>query len=94
MCRMFSALMKLNKARMGPEIYQRELRRAIDHLSFALEVYRMQAKSGRFFLHEHPATASSWKLDEVIQFIREFDAHVVVGDLCLFGKLETRASHL
>ena len=31
-------------------------------LGFALEVYQMQLDAGRHFLHEHPASASSWQV--------------------------------
>ena len=29
------------------------------------QVYRTQALQGRWFLHEHPASASSWSLKEI-----------------------------
>ena len=31
------------------------------HLAFCAELYQMQLSAGRYFLHEHPLTASSWK---------------------------------
>ena len=30
-------------------------------LELAVELYSVQLRAGRHFLHEHPATASSWK---------------------------------
>ena len=44
-----------------PADYQFELHRARRHLEFMVKLYRRQAECGRYFLHEHPAHASSWK---------------------------------
>ena len=36
------------------------------HLRFVCSLYRQQVASGRFFLHEHPASAVSWREDEIM----------------------------
>eukprot|EP00972_Heterocapsa_arctica_P038713 5705602-Heterocapsa_arctica.AAC.1 len=41
------------------------------HLHFCLKLYNIQLRAGRYFLHEHPATATSWKDPEVINFMRQ-----------------------
>ena len=33
------------------------------HIEFCIELYREQLKHGRYFLHEHPAYATSWQLE-------------------------------
>ena len=34
------------------------------HLQFVGELYKQQVKEGRWFLHVHPASATSWSLKE------------------------------
>ena len=54
-------------------------------LGFALSVYTWQVRRGRYFLHEHPASASSWKLEEV-QAVRCLDGVTTMTcDACMFG---------
>ena len=40
--------------KLGKERYERELRQAVDHILFMLQVYALQIESGRYFVHEHP----------------------------------------
>ena len=61
MCKAFSILQGLNKERMGPVRYEEMLRQARIHFEFCASLYQIQADQGRYFLHEHPASASSWK---------------------------------
>ena len=35
------------------------------HIEFCTELYAYQMRQGRYFLHEHPQSAGSWKLPEV-----------------------------
>jgi hypothetical protein len=59
--------------------------KATAHMNFMATIYKEQLKEGRYFLHEHPAGASSWKLD-AIQKIRGSEGVVsVLGDMCAFG---------
>ena len=41
-------------------------------------------RNGLYFLHEHPATASSWQLDTVQSMMHRRGVHAVVGDICTF----------
>ena len=77
--------MRLNKSKMGRQRYERELRLAVDHILFMLEIYQMQIDGGRYFLHEHPAGASSWQLPEVQQFILTNEVELITNHLCMFG---------
>ena len=54
MCRMFSQMMRVNRKKMGELRYRRELRAAVDHVIFMLQVYELQMQEGRYFVHEHP----------------------------------------
>ena len=40
---------------------------------------------GRYFLHEHPATASSWAEVEVQQLMMAKGGHIAVCHMCRFG---------
>ena len=76
-----------NYRRMDPAVV---LRRKVEGrvlLEFAAQVYRVQLAAGRHFLHEHPASASSWA-EPCMQKLRSaHGVHEVVGDQCRFGLL-------
>ena len=51
-CTYYSILTKLNFSRMNPEVLRRRLMEAQVLLNFAMEIYEMQLRGGRHFLHE------------------------------------------
>ena len=42
---------------------------AVEHMRFVIQLYREQLDNGRYFLHEHPANATSWRLDFVEELL-------------------------
>ena len=48
-----------NEERQGKSV------EAIEHVRFVVKLYQILAEAGRWFLHEHPARASWWDLDEI-----------------------------
>ena len=62
-----------------------ELKRAKQHLEFCVELYREQAKAGPYFLHEHPAYASSWQTDIMEDSMRDNGVVKVTADQCQYG---------
>ena len=60
-------------------------------LRFAVKVYRLQAEASRYYVHEHPATDSSWKEKELKDLARQEGTITVTSDLCMFG-LTTKGS--
>ena len=68
MCKMFSQLQHLSPWNDKKQERWVEDRR---HIEFVCQIYRMQMQSGNWFLHEHPAGASSWGLREVKQIMYE-----------------------
>ena len=58
---------------------------AIEHIKFVVEIYREHAKNGRLFLHEHPAQASSWDLEEIREMASKEGVTVTVADQCMYG---------
>ena len=55
------------------------------HLEFAAEMYEAQSKAGRYYLHEHPASASSWKEPVIQHLINNHGGIVTVAHLCQYG---------
>ena len=89
-CTMFSTLQNLSCKPWSSE-RQQKLSDAIKHVEFAVELYEMQAKEGRWFLHEHPASAGSWNLEAMRKMARRAGVRVVVADQCQYG-LKTHGS--
>ena len=61
MCTAFSTWQRINNLIRDPVTVAAEKKRAIQHLEFCIELYREQIRGGRYFVHEHPAYASSWQ---------------------------------
>ena len=51
---------------------------------FAIKLYRIQHDAGRFFLHEHPASASSWRLPEIQSLMEDLGIKKVNAHMCRF----------
>ena len=59
---------------------------ACEHLRFCASVYLLQYNIGKYFLHEHPLTATSWLL-KFMGALRAWPRiDLIVGDQCLFGR--------
>ena len=89
MCTMFSSLQNLTKDKSKADWSER-YNEAKKHIQFAVCLYEEQRKEGRPFLHEHPATATSWDLEELKKLEAKTGAHIHVADQCMYG-LETWA---
>ena len=59
-CTDFCTIQNLNRRFWSPAEVRRRRAEAMALLGFAVEIYWLQLEAGRHFLHEHPATASSW----------------------------------
>ena len=57
----------------------------LGHLEYAVQLYWEPISRGRFFIHEHPATASSWGLAMIKELERHPGVQVVTGDMCRWG---------
>ena len=68
------------------DVYKARLAEALEHLKFCCRVYRWQVDRGCYFLHEHPWSASSWKLP-LMKAMREVPGvGLYCGDQCPFGQ--------
>jgi hypothetical protein len=81
---------RLNYKRMSGAEEQRRKTEANVLLDFALEVYEHQLRYGRHFLHEHPASATSWAVPRMTELRKRKGVSEVVGHLCQYG-LTTRS---
>ncbi len=84
-CTMFCSLQDLNKGKRDEEEFQRKLEVAKKHVRFCLELYQLQVDEGRFFLHEHPNSSTSWSMPEVIKMIALEGVDTTVCDMCAYG---------
>ena len=84
-CTMFSALQNLNILKMDSEEARRRLKEAMEHVAFGVLMCLKQAKAGRMFLFEHPATASFWQtaLLNKLYFVK--GGQRVNFDFCMMG---------
>ena len=48
-------------------------------------LYRIQHENGMYFLHEHPHSATSWKMPEVEEIMGLDGVELTKGDMCAFG---------
>ena len=85
MCTAFSSWQRINDKIMDPTVCAAEKARGLIHLSFCVDLYREQHKNNRYFLHEHPASATSWQ-SEVMEKLSSEDGIIkVTCDQCQYG---------
>jgi hypothetical protein len=88
-CTYFSTLTQSNYSRMDPRKVARCKAEAQVLLDFAMQVYEMQLRAGRHFLHEHPQSASSWQDPKMVKMLAHPRVGTAVAHLCQYG-LKTR----
>ena len=54
-----------------------------------MKLYNSQREAGRYFLHEHPAAASSWQEQCVQKLMGKDGVTRVIGDQCRYGLVAT-----
>ena len=84
-CTPFSRLQALNYPHMDQAKVQEMMRAGIMHLEFCIELYWIQLEAGRFFLHEHPDSASSWQVKAMQKLLEDERVLHVKGDMCAQG---------
>ena len=86
MCTAFCSWQALNEARHDPATRGRDKVRAMVHMNFVCELYAEQVKAGRYIVHEHPETATSWSEDCVQKIMQMTGVHSCVCDQCQYGQ--------
>ena len=92
MCTALSIMNQINYAKMAPEEVQRRLEYGRTHFEFCAKLYAIQWKSGRYFLHEHPAEATSGQEDCIKRVLQKQGVTKVTGDQCMYG-LQSNDGH-
>ena len=86
MCTAFCAWQYLNPIKSkDKDAMRKAYLKAVEHMRFVIRLYREQLDNGRYFLHEHPAGATSWRLDFVEDLLKTPSVGRVVGDQCQYG---------
>lgn len=89
-CTHWCSLQAVNVERMGRAEWARRMHESRVHLEFVCRMYKLQADAGRYYLHEHPATARRWKEQCVIRTMQATNGIQVSGDMCRFGMTTRR----
>ena len=89
-CTLMSTLQTLNIHRYRHDAewmarFNKELEKAKEHVRFCCRVYHMQLRGGRYFLHEHPWAARSWKINGIVELAEDPRVSVTKADQCMFG---------
>ena len=78
-------MQNLNNGKRDEDEVRRKLVEARIHLNFCAELYRMQIEGGRYYLHEHPTSASSWN-EKCMQDILKHPENIVTRvHMCAYG---------
>ncbi len=86
MCTHFTTWQRLNEVKSKDVASTKRARTAaIVHMDFVAELYGEQMQDGRYFLHEHPLSASSWELASISKLNSDPRVDRVHGDQCQFG---------
>ena len=86
-CGAFSSWMHVNYSKMSEEEAQEKMWNGMRHLAFAIEVCRIQARAGRYFAFEHPASATSWTTGMMQALLGTAGAQRVTFDFCTLGMM-------
>ena len=89
-CTAMSVMQNINKERRDPAVVRREIQAAEEHIRFCIVLYKLQIKNRRYFVHEHPEGASSWKMQEMVELAMMPGVNVVTFDMCCFGMVATQ----
>ena len=89
-CTYFSMLQELTKAVQKDNAewnhkFQMNFDKAKRHVKCCCSLYKLQSAAGRYFLHEHPWTARSWKLGCIKEVGQLQGAQKVQAHMCRFG---------
>ena len=84
-CTVFSPMQNINQKHHHGPAWEEKYQEGCDLLFFASRCYWDQIERGMFFLHEHPATASSWNMECITELAAHPGVYIVVSDMCRWG---------
>ena len=92
-CTVFSSVQNINQKNHDTPEWQSKYEEGLLLLQFSVEVYWDQVARGKFFPHEHSATASSWDLPMIKELAEHPGVIIVTGDMCRWGMHLPEESH-
>ena len=84
-CTVFSPMQNINQKHQHGPAWEQKYQEGCDLLLFASRCYWDQIEQGKFFLHEHLATASSWNMECMTELAAHPGVYSVKGDMCRWG---------
>ena len=75
----------INYKKMEKSKVDQLLKEGRNHLNFVASLYRKQMLKGKFFLHEHPASAASWKESSIASLAALSSVYTTVAHQCMYG---------
>ena len=81
-CHMFSVLQNISWHKISPGIRNKRMNEALHYLHTSCELYKKQYEAGRWFLHEAPWGAASWKDPEIQELASRPGVQKVRGPMC------------
>ena len=81
----FCSFNRTNYKKMNPEEVKQRVQYGRKHLELFTKLYELQWEEGRYFLHEHPQTATSWNEECMTKLLKKVGVQRVVGDQCMYG---------
>ena len=82
----------MHHRRMDPVRVERLRHEAVMHLHFVAGLYKLQMDGGCQFLHEHPATATSWSDPWITRLLQHAKVSTHISDQCEYGLLTLDAN--
>ena len=93
MCTAFSTWQRINDRRRSEQEKREIMSRARLHLRFTMDLYRLQVAEGRYFIHEHPAYATSWDEDCTRKIMELEGVGVILAHQCQHGMRDPRTGN-
>ena len=84
-CIAFSPRQEIGRSRRDPKVMNRELEEGKAHVRFCLELWEIQLREFRHFIHEHLAGWKAWNMPEMVQFMLKPEVDAVVTHMCAYG---------
>lgn len=88
-CGPVSSWQNINAPRMDPQRRLEHFAEGRMHLRFMINLYMIQLRAGRYFLHAHPETASSWTEDAMRKLMSQPTVDRMVSHQCEYGLFST-----
>ena len=87
-CGPWGGMMNASWKKMDRHKVEKMIADARMHLDFACKLSLIQHSNGRYFVHEHPECARSWREPVVIRLPRATGAMKIATDQCMYGHVQ------